>query len=327
MTNDTQAAVRARAHSNIALIKYWGKRDAALNLPAVGSISITLADLYTETALAWTDAVTDAATLDNEPASIERITQFIDLIRRRAGTDRRVAITSTNNFPTGAGLASSASGFAALARAGVSAAGLELTGRELSVLARQGSGSAARSIHGGFVEMHRGEAADGEDAYAEPLAGADEWPLEVVVAITTRERKSIDSTTGMIDTATRSDFFDAWVQNAAGDLDAAREAIAKRDFHALGVLSEQSCLKMHGLMLSTGSGLIYWSPATVAAVHEIRRLRAEGLPVYFTIDAGPQVKALCAPGYGALIAERLREVPGVEATTLTGLGPDARLIG
>ncbi|WP_111747555.1 diphosphomevalonate decarboxylase [Salinisphaera orenii] len=316
----------ARAHANIALIKYWGKRDAALNLPAVGSISITLADLYTETALTWHNAATDTATLDGQPVESKRISHVMDLIRALADTDQRAAVTSTNNFPTGAGLASSASGFAALVVSASAAAGLELSTRELSILARQGSGSAARSIEGGFVEMHRGHRADGTDAYAAPLADKDSWPLEVVVAITTRAQKAVDSTTGMTDTATRSDFFDAWVAGADGDLDAAREAIANRDFDALGALSERSCLKMHGLMLSTGDGLIYWSSATVAAIHEVRKLRAEGVPVYFTIDAGPQVKALCAPGYGAMVAERLGAVVGVEAAQLMGLGPAAHVI-
>ncbi len=316
----------ARAHANIALIKYWGKRNGPLNLPAVGSISITLAELYTETQFSWTVSETDTAILNDEPDETGRISRFVDLIRRRADIDYSAAISSVNNFPTGAGLASSASGFAALTVAGCDAANLNLSARELSILARQGSGSAARSIDGGFVEMFRGVRADGEDAFATPLADADDWPLEVVVAITTRARKAIDSTTGMTDTATRSDFFEAWVANADGDLDAAREAIAACDFDALGALAERSCLKMHGLMLSTGNGLIYWSPATVATIHEIRKLRADGMPVYFTIDAGPQVKAICAPGYGEAVAEKLKTVPGVEAIQRTGLGPAARVI-
>lgn len=324
--NTDSTARAARAHSNIALIKYWGKRDSALNLPAVGSISIALDALHTETRFAWISADSDSAMLNGEAVSIERISRFVDLIRKRAGISQSAEIVSNNNFPTGAGLASSASGFAALALAGTCAAGLEVSKRELSILARQGSGSAARSVYGGFVEMQRGERADGEDAHAVELLGANEWPLEVVVAITTRKQKAIDSTTGMTDTATRSDFFEAWVAHADGDLDAAREAISKRDFHALGALSERSCLKMHGLMLSTGDGLIYWSPATVAAIHEVRRLRAEGVPVYFTIDAGPQVKAICAPGWGSAVAERLEAVAGVEATQLTGLGPAAQVI-
>lgn len=324
--NTDPTARAARAHSNIALIKYWGKRDSALNLPAVGSISITLDALYTETRCAWTNAGSDSATLNGESTSVERISRFLDLIRERAGISQRAEIVSHNNFPTGAGLASSASGFAALALAGTRAAGLEMSTRELSILARQGSGSAARSVYGGFAEMQHGKRVDGGDAYAVELLGADEWPLEIVVAITTRKQKTIDSTTGMTDTATRSDFFEAWVSHADSDLDAAREAINKRDFHALGALSERSCLKMHGLMLSTGDGLIYWTPATVAAIHEVRRLRAEGMPVYFTIDAGPQVKALCAPGWGNVVAERLGAVPGVETTQLTGLGPAARIV-
>jgi len=321
------ASAAARAHSNIALIKYWGKRDARLNLAAVGSISITLDALYTDTRVTFSDTLAaDEVILDDAPADATRITRFLDLVRDNAGIDARARVESGNNFPTGAGLASSASGFAALALAATAAAGLTPNPRELSILARQGSGSAARSIFGGFAEMHRGEAEDGQDAYADGLLDADAWPLEIVVAITERSAKSVDSTVGMTTSGNASDFFNAWVDHADNDLAAMRGAIGNRDFAALGELSEHSCLKMHALMLSTRPGLIYWNAATVAAMHAVRALRADGLPVYFTIDAGPQIKAICAPGYGARIADALADVPGILETRRTALGPAARLI-
>lgn len=327
MTDSTPAYAKARAHSNIALIKYWGKRDAAFNLPAVGSISVTLDGLYTDTDVRFDAQLSaDTAEINGADTDTTRFSRFLDLIRQRAGIDARARIASHNNFPTGAGLASSASGFAALALAASRAAGLDLSQRELSILARQGSGSAARSILGGLVEMHRGEADDGLDAFAEPLLSAEQWPLEVVVAITDTGVKSIDSTAGMQSSGNASDFYPAWVEHAERDLDAMRAAIAERDFAAVGELTEYSCLKMHGLMLSTRPGLIYWNAATVAAMHAVRQLRADRLPVYFTIDAGPQVKALCAPGHAAEVARALTDVPGVLETRITALGPAARLI-
>lgn len=317
----------ARAHSNIALIKYWGKRATARNLPAVGSISVTLNDLFTETTVTFDQSLpSDRITLNGQAAQPERLTRFLDLIRTRAGITTPAAVTSSNNFATGAGLASSASGFAALTLAATKAAGLNPGKRELSILARQGSGSAARSIFGGFVEMHRGSTDDGLCDFAEPLLTPTEWPVEIVVAVTDTAVKSTTSTAGMSQLEQRSDFYNAWVQYADADLAAMRKAIATRDFEALGELTEMSCLKLHGLMMSTRPGLIYWNPATVAAIQVIRDLRSTGLPVYFTIDAGPQVKALCAPGYAAQVADALAALPGVLETRCSALGPAAHVL-
>src|SRR5699024_7958609 len=204
--------------------------------------------------------------------------------------------------------------------------GLKVDTRGLSRLARRGSGSAARSVFGGYAEMQRGEAADGQDAVATPLLAADAWPLAVVVAITHSQAKAINSSHGMGNTAASSPFYPRWVADAETDLAAMRHAIAQRDFHALGQLAEHSCLKMHALMLSTQPGLIYWNAATVAAMHAVRALRADGVPVYFTIDAGPQVKALCPPRYSDRVAAALTAVAGVESVLPTMLGPGARLL-
>ncbi|MGN8157927.1 diphosphomevalonate decarboxylase [Salinisphaera sp. RV14] len=317
----------ARAHSNIALIKYWGKRAGPRNLPAVGSISVTLDGLYTDTTVVFDEALAaDTAELDKKPVDTARLTPFLDLVRAHAGIDTRAAIVSANNFPTGAGLASSASGFAALSLAATRAAGLDLSPRELSILARQGSGSAARSIFGGFAEMHRGEFDDGSDAFAEPMLDPGEWPVEIVVAITDRATKSVNSSIGMSHLEQRSDYYSAWVAHSETDLSAMRDAIAARDFGTVGALTEMSCLKLHGLMMSTRPGLIYWNPATVAAIQAVRALREAGTPVYFTIDAGPQVKALCAPGDGEAVARALARVPGVLETRRTALGPAASVL-
>lgn len=333
-TADPNSAV-ARAHSNIALIKYWGKRDAALNLPAVGSISLTLDALSTRTSVAFRPGLAaDEFLLDGEAADAGRVSRLLDLVRERAGIAEHAVVSSANDFPTGAGLASSASGFAALAVA-ASAAALSAAGdtgqampddRELSILARRGSGSAARSIFGGVVELHRGSRADGRDSFAEPLLDAGEWPLTVVVAITDPRTKLVNSTAGMGESALSSPFYPAWVDTAENDLAAARAAIAARDFERLGELTEYSCLKLHSIMLTTQPALLYWNAATVAAIQAVRELRGSGIPAYFTIDAGPQLKALCPPEHARAVADALAAVPGVQETRISALGPGAQLV-
>jgi diphosphomevalonate decarboxylase len=198
--------------------------------------------------------------------------------------------------------------------------------RELSILARRGSGSAARSLFGGVVELHRGTRPDGTDSFATPLLGPDDWPLRVVVAITDTQPKLVTSTTGMGETASSSPFYPAWVATAEDDLAGARAAIAARDFERLGELTEYSCLKLHSIMLTTRPALLYWNAATVAAIHAVRDLRGSGIPVYFTIDAGPQLKALCLPEDARAVADALAAVPGVRETRISALGSGARLV-
>jgi len=319
---------RARAGANFALVKYWGKADARLNVPAVGSISITLDALYTETEVALEPTLSrDELVLDGKrrDEDVEKISACVDLLRRKAGVGARVRVTSRNNFPTGAGLASSASGYAALVRAAEAAFGLALTPRERSIVARQGSGSAARSIFGGFVEMHAGSSPDGTDSFAEPLLAGEEWPLEVVIAVTATGEKEIGSRSGMTRSASSSPYYAAWVAGQPPDLAAARAAIAARDFAALGDVAEHNCLKMHAAALAARPPLVYWNGATVECLHAVRALRAGGVPVFFTIDAGPQLKAVCAPGARDTVERALRDVPGVRSTLTSALGPGAEL--
>lgn len=345
-------AATARAHNNIALAKYWGKRDAELNTPAVGSISITLDALHTETTVEFrNDLAQDELWLNGSqhtgghsaanPASssaanpsahptinpaMRRVHTVLDLVRERAGIDLRATIRSENNFPTGAGLASSASGFAALAVAACAAAGLDESPRELSILARRGSASAARSLFGGYAELHAGTAADSSDSFAEPLMEGSEWPLSVVVAITDTGQKAVSSTEGMSATSATSPFYNSWVDSSEAMLTRMRDAILAHDLHEVGELTEHSCLALHSLMFTTQPALIYWNAATMAAIHAVRDLRADGMPVYFTIDAGPQVKALCRPEDAATVAQALSAVPGVHETRTSALGPAAHIL-
>jgi diphosphomevalonate decarboxylase len=317
----------ARAHSNIALIKYWGKRDAALNIPAVGSISVTLDALSTETRVSFLgDLARDEFLLSGAEADATRITAFLDIVRQRAGITQSARVESSNDFPTGAGLASSASGFAALAVAASAAAGLEQGERELSILARRGSGSAARSLFGGVVELHAGIRDDGLDSFAEPMLSPTDWPLSIVVAITELGEKSVNSTVGMGESSLSSPFYPAWVETAETDLAGMRTAIAARDFARVGELTEYSCLKLHALMMSTRPALLYWNAATVAAISTVRKLRAGGIPAYFTIDAGPQLKALCLPEHATAVADALGRLDGVHETRISALGRGAQLL-
>lgn len=327
--NSSVRQATATAQPNIALVKYWGKRDDELNLPAAGSLSITLDALHTRTHVRFDPAlIADDIVLNGrrDPEQTRKIGAFLDLFRTRAQVATHARVETTNDFPTGAGLASSASGFAALAIAADRALGLGLDRRELSILARRGSGSAARSIFGGFVEMAAGARADGTDAFAAPLLAAAAWPLDVVVAITTRERKATSSREGMDLTRRTSPFYGDWIATADADLEAARAAIAARDFDKLAAVGEASCLAMHAVMLSARPGLIYWNTATLACIQCVRALRREGTGVFFTIDAGPQVKAVCLPHHAARIVEAMRGVAGVEEVLTSGLGAGARVI-
>jgi diphosphomevalonate decarboxylase len=325
----TSGSAHAQAHPNLALIKYWGKRNRELNLPATGSLSITLGALHTRTTVQFDNTLDADDIVLNGAHHVDpsgRISRFLDLVRTRAYTSTHARVRSSNNFPTGAGLASSASGFAALAVAASHALGLPLTARDLSCLARRGSGSAARSIFGGFVEMAAGTDDTGEDAVASPLLDAAEWPLEVVNSLTDPTEKSVGSSAGMEISRRTSPFYQAWVAANAAGLADARAAVQECDFGKLADVSEASCLAMHGVMLSSRPGLIYWNAATIECIHRIRAMRNSGIGVFFTIDAGPQVAAVCLPGHAAVVADALRTVPQVQELLTSNLGPGARVI-
>ncbi|UCF65711.1 MAG: diphosphomevalonate decarboxylase [bacterium] len=322
--------VTAKAHSNFALIKYWGKREEVLNLPAVGSISITLQEIFTISSLMFDKSLAqDMIEINGKAASpqeAQRVSSFIDLFRRLGKITAAVKVISRNNFPTGAGLASSASAFASLALAANQAANLNLTSSKLSELARMGSGSAARSIFGGFVEMKIGKRSDGSDSIAVPIAGKEFWDMHVLIAITSEKQKEIGSTVGMKMTAATSPYYPQWINTNQSDLKEMRHAIQNKDFEKLGELSELSCLKMHAVALSANPGLIYWNSATIDCMHAIRNLRKQNIPVYFTIDAGPQVKAICLKGDIPVIQAELKKIRGVKRIISSALGPDASIL-
>jgi diphosphomevalonate decarboxylase len=327
-------SVTARSGTNIALVKYWGKRDKALNLPATGSLSLTLADFGSETSVRFApDAEApeggDRVTLNDAPAPkkfAERVRSFLDLIRQRARVGLPAEVVTNNSVPTAAGLASSASGFAALALAASSAAGLHLTPSELSALARQGSGSAARSIFGGFVEMAAGEDPEGSDAVAHEILPANAWDVRLLVAITSQGSKAIGSGEAMERTAQTSPYYAGWVQAVARDLPAARQAVLAKDLPTLGQVAERSALRMHACAMAADPAIIYWNPVTLAVMETVRRLRADGTQAFFTIDAGPHVKVLCAARNCATIQPALAATPGVLRTLVLAPGPGAEIV-
>lgn len=319
----------ATAHSNIALIKYWGKRpetDPALNLPAVGSLSLTLDKLWTETTIEPASA--DAFLLDGSPVEggpAQRVWAQLDRLWATQHRDTRppVRVASTNHFPTAAGLASSASGFAALTVAATHAFELDLGVEAQSAFARMGSGSAARSIFGGFVRLDRGSSPDGRDCVARPLPDPA-WPLAMVVVQTTRGPKPIGSTDGMQNSRQTSPYYPAWVDTSEHDLNAAEAAIAARDLERLGELVEHSAFKMHACMMATRPPLVYWTGTTVDVFQRVWALRNAGGPSgYVTMDAGPHVKVLCERPHASAIADACRDVPGVEAIDICDPGPAA----
>jgi len=318
----------AVAHSNIALIKYWGKSNQHLNIPAVDSISITLKELKTKTTIS--ESKISSFFLDNKPANekqSEKVFKFLDLINQKKEFNSAYRIDSENNFPTGAGLASSASGFAALTFAASHSAGLKLSPSDLSVLARQGSGSAARSIFGGFVHMHRGKDKDGKDAFAEQLYDENYWDLRLLILVTSTKEKDIGSTEGMNLTANTSPYYNSWIQSTNNEISEMKDAIGKKDFEKVGELAEFSCLKMHALAMSANPGIIYWNETTVKLINAVRELRKKGVGVFFTIDAGPQVKVLCLPSEVEKIKKEIENIPGIQQIISTAIGPSAYIIG
>jgi len=287
-----EAAVFAPA--NIALCKYWGKRDTILNLPVTDSLSISLGTLGSHCKMAFHEGTADSVTLNGvtlQPAHpfVTRLARFLDCFRGEQ--QRRFRIETVNTIPTAAGFASSASGFASIVKALDALHGWQLPARSLSILARLGSGSASRSLWQGFVHWHAGTAVDGMDSFAEPLP--DHWPdLRIGLVILNCGRKATGSTEAMQRTVETSALYHAWPRQVATDLATLLQAIRDRDFHTLGAAAEANALAMHATMMAARPAVLYWQPESVEAMHRVWTARAEGLALYFTMDAGPNLKLL-----------------------------------
>lgn len=317
----------AIAHPNIALIKYWGNQDNHLSIPSNGSISMNLAGLETRTTISFdTRNHQDELILNGsqaEPAARDRVSAFLDHIRDLSGVQAFAQVDSTNNFPTGTGIASSASAFAALALAASQATGLQLSERELSRLARRGSGSACRSVPGGFVEWFAGQS--DESSFAESFAPPDYWVLADCIAIVSLAHKATGSTAGHA-TAGTSPLQEARVTPAPARLTTCREAILKRDFSQLAQVVEQDSNLMHAVMMTSQPPLLYWQPATLGIMHAVHEWRQAGLPCCYTIDAGPNVHVICPADVAVEVEARLGALPGILEVRTASIGGAARLI-
>jgi len=287
---------KARAFTNIALIKYWGKKDQQLILPMNNSLSLTLDAFYTETSVSFSKEYTaDSFYLDGQlqdEKSTEKVRRFLDLVREQSQVFEYAIVQSQNFVPTAAGLASSASGLAALAGACNDALQLNLSDKELSRLARKGSGSACRSIYGGFVEWEKGDS--DQNSYALPVP-SNHWEdeLAMIFILINDKVKDISSRNGMQRTVDTSTYYTDWVKNVDVDIKKAREAITKHDFQALGEVTESNCLKMHATTLAASPPFTYWTPNSLRAMNKVHAMRQAGQDCYFTMDAGPNVKVLC----------------------------------
>ncbi|MBB5912149.1 diphosphomevalonate decarboxylase [Nocardia transvalensis] len=323
----------ATAYPNIALIKYWGKRDERLHLPVTSSLSLTLGVFATVTTVTISEELpADEVSLGDEPAPADfaaKVSGFLDLVRESAGDRRRARVHTVNTGPTGAGLASSASGFAALAVAAAGAYGLDLDRRALSRLARRGSGSASRSIYGGFVQWQRGEGLGEEgdlSSFAEPVEAPLLDPALVVALVDARE-KPITSRAAMRRTVDTSPFYRPWVDSSAQDLRDMHTALAAGDLAGVGEIAERNALGMHATMLGARPAVRYFSPGSMRVLDRVLELRAEGVLAYATMDAGPNVKVLCDRRDGDRVAAAFAETGAAQRVLVAAPGPGAALVG
>jgi diphosphomevalonate decarboxylase len=321
------ASVSAQASPNIALIKYWGNRNHELRIPANGSISITLGELLTETRVTLDPSLRqDRLTINGSTASdpaLARASQLLTLIRIKVGNETFCQIDSHNNFPMSAGIASSASAFAALTLAACKSYGLQLDSPSLSRLARRASGSAARSICSGFVELH----SDVSDAgtYAETLYPEDHWELIDVIVVVDKSHKTVSSSEGHL-LADASPIQSARVADADRRLDLCRQALAKRDFEQLAHVVETDSNLMHAVMMTSTPRLLYWKPETLAIMKAVERWRAEGLEVCYTVDAGPNVHCICTSTSSDEVKNKLESLEFIQQLFVSSPGPGALLL-
>jgi diphosphomevalonate decarboxylase len=317
----------AVACPNIALIKYWGNRDPDLRLPSTGSISINLAGLFSRTRVTFDPAAhADQLVLNGviaQAAALQRLSALLDQVRELSGLRLHARVESENNFPTGTGIASSASGFAALALAASRAAGLELDEPALSRLARRASGSACRSVPGGFVEWQAGDS--DQNSYAFSIAPATYWELVDCIAVISQSHKSIPSQAGHL-LADTSPLQAARVSDAPRRLAICRQAILERDFDALAQVVELDSNLMHAVMMTSTPPVFYWLPATLQVIQSVIAWRTGGTPVCYTIDAGPNVHVLCPAGYAQEIAGRLSRIQAVQRVLTASPGGPASLL-
>jgi diphosphomevalonate decarboxylase len=317
----------ATAHPNIALIKYWGKRHEKLILPHQSSLSVTLGPISVTTSVEFTEAKgPDEVSIGGKPASeVERarVVEILNLVRKEAPVTKtklgRAVMHSVGDFPKAAGLASSAAAFAALSLASRTAAGFARNTKAESILARRGSGSASRSIQGGFVRWNRGHKLDGQDSFGEQLFTAAHWPnLRMLVGMVSEEEKETKSRDGMKNTVKTSPYYAAWVKAANAEVKSIVPHIQRRDLQAVGDMAEQNAWRMHATAFAALPPLSYLKPETVAVIEACRTFRKQGVGVWFTLDAGPNPVLLTTQADEKKVAQMIR---GFGAKTVVHCGP------
>ena len=317
----------ATANSNIAFIKYWGNRDAVMRVPLNDSVSMNLDHAFTTTTIEFDTRLNDDVIIiggkNAEGSARGRAIAQLDRVRRLAHIETKARVQSENNFPTGVGIASSASAFAALSLAATRAAGLELSERELSILARQGSGSACRSVPGGFVEWIAGSSS--ADSYAISIAPPDHWDLRDVIAIVSTEEKKVGSSEGH-DAAPSSHFIAARIQTLPARFHRVRHAILAKDLSLLGPAIEEDAIELHMMAMTSHPPIYYWTPAMVCVIQAVQRWRADGIVVYFTLDAGPNVHLICESKDADQVAALARAIADVQQVIVNAPGGAAHLI-
>jgi len=307
------------ANANIALTKYWGKKNAELKTPYNSSTSVTLEGLQTTTTVEFDEKYAeDVFVLDGDEykagsEEYDEVREQLDLIRGKAGIETKAKVVSKNDFPTAAGFASSASGLAALTFVASKAAGLDLSVEELSKISRMGSGSASRSLIDGFAIWHRGEREDGEDSFAEQIAPVEHWPeFRILGCVISKKAKKVKSRAGMKQSVATSPIFETWYTTAEKDAQKMVELIKAKDFEALGGLAQNNCILMHACAMTTKPPVIYWTDGTMQVIHRVLELQDEGVKAYFTIDGGPQVKVICLEADVPKLKEELTKLDMVQ---------------
>jgi len=319
----------ARAFSNIAFIKYWGNRHQDLRLPVNPSLSMNLDGLFTETTITWSESSTEhSLTLNSNKieqgnSALIRASNYLDTLKQRHKIAGYAAVTSENNFPTGAGIASSASAFAALALAATRAANIELSEAELSTVARLGSGSASRSIPGGFVEWQMGE--NHESSYAFSIAEPDHWDLVDMIAILSTEHKAVGSTQGHA-LADSSVLQNARIESSIDRLKTCRQALLDKNFDTFAEVVELDSNIMHAVMMTSSPPLFYWQPESVRVMQLVREWRQDGLSVCYTLDAGPNVHCICLSKDADKVYELLKNTAGVSQVLRATPGAAAHIV-
>lgn len=308
--------VKIQTHANISLNKYWGKRDEKLFLPTKNSLTVSLSELTTTTFIQKIDSQQeDLITLNGNPATEnhkQKIVDFLNLFRKKFNIQSHFSILTHNNFPTAAGLASSSSGFSALALGLNQICNLGLSKKELSILARQGSGSACRSIYGGFVLWHKGQRADGLDCYAEQIFDHNHWPeLRIIVVVVENQQKFLSSREGMQMTVATSKSYQSWLEKSEQRLPKLINAITNKDFTTVGKLAQEDWADMQKTMLDTKPQLNYWTPTSNKVINKVKKFCENNIECYFTTEAGPNLKILCLENNQDIIKNEIAKIGGV----------------